>query len=159
MRPQSSLTAAQRLAALDLFEEGFGYYAVASKLNVSAKATRSLRERFMIWGRATLESKPTRPVYSFEFKLALVRQFLTGEGTQSELALKHELSSPTLLRTWIHTHRIHGEDGLRPKAKGRPKSAPPTPSGDVSELEQLRRENQRLLAENAYLKKARALRN
>ncbi|POH73168.1 hypothetical protein CVS27_11615 [Arthrobacter glacialis] len=96
MRPQSSLTAAQRLAALDLFEEGFGYYAVASKLNVSAKATRSLRERFMIWGRSTLESKPTRPVYSFEFKLALVRQFLNGEGTQSELALKHQLSSPTL---------------------------------------------------------------
>lgn len=153
MRPQSSLTAAQRLTALDLFEEGFGYYAVASKLNVSAKAARSLRERFMIWGRATLESKPTRPMYSFEFKLALVRQFLNGEGTQSELALKHELSSPTLLRTWVHTYRIHGEDGLQPKAKGRPKSAPPTPSGEVSELEKLRPGNQRLLAENAYLKK------
>lgn len=85
-----------------------------------------------------MESRPTRPVYSFEFKLALVRQFLNGEGTQSELALKHEHSSPTLLRTWIHTYRIHGE---------------------VSELEKRRRENHRLLAENAYLKKARALRN
>lgn len=100
-----------------------------------------------------MESKPTWPVYSFEFKLALVRQFLNGEGTQSELALKHQLSSPTLLRTWIHNYRIHGEDGLRPKVKGRPKSAPPTPSGEVSELEKQRRDNQRLLAENAYLKK------
>jgi transposase len=86
MRRQSSLTTAQRMAALDLSEEGFGYYAVASKLNVSAKAARSLRERFMVRGRSMLENKPTRQTYSFEFKLALVRQFLNGEGTQPEMA-------------------------------------------------------------------------
>lgn len=159
MFQRSSLTAEHRLAAVDLFEAGFGSCAVSSRLEVSVHAVRELEKRFKIWGRAALDSKPTKQVYSFEFKLALVRQFLNGEGTKSELALMHQLSSPKLLRTWVQSYRVHGEDGLRPKVKGRPKSVPGTPPVEVSELEKLRRENQRLAAENAYLKKVRALRN
>lgn len=60
-------------------------------------------------------------MYNFESQLALALQFLKGEGTQFGLALKKELSSPTPLHTWIHTYRIHGEDGLRAKAKVFPK--------------------------------------
>lgn len=159
MRPHSSLTAEQRLAAVDLFEEGFGYRAVSSKLGVSASAICKLESRFKIWGRAALEIKPTRQVYSFEFKLAIVRQYLDGEGTRQDLARMHQLSSLDLLRAWIRAYRDFGEEGLRSKAKGRPKSVPRTPSVEVSELEKLRRENERLAAENAYLKKVRALRN
>lgn len=159
MPQRSSLTAEQRLAALDFFEEGFGHVAVSSRLGVSVHAVRGLENRFRIWGRAVLESKPTKQVYSFEFKLAVVRQFLDGEGTLPELARVHQLSSPKLLGKWVQAYRIHGEDALRPKAKGRPKTASGTPPAELTELEKLRRENQRLQAENAYLKKVRALRN
>lgn len=159
MSKPSSLTAEQRLAAVDLFEQGFGYTSVSSNLGVSLMAVRKLEGRFKIWGRAALESKHTKQVYSFEFKLALVRQFLDGKGTVVGLAQMHKLSSPTLLRTWVRIYRVHGEDGLRPKAKGRPRAAPSPESGELTELEKLRRENQRLEAENAYLKKVRALRD
>lgn len=159
MFQSSSLTTDQRLAAVDLLEQGFGYCAVSSRLEVSVHAVRELEKRFKIWGRAALESKPTKQVFSFEFKRALVRQFLDGEVSAPDLARTHQLSSPRLLRTWVRIYRDHGEDGLRPKAKGRPTSAPRTPSVKVSELEKLRLENQRLAAENAYLKKVRALRN
>ena len=159
MRQDSSLTAEQRLAAVDLFDAGFGHVAVSSRLGVSVEAARRPEARFKIWGRAALERKPTKQVHSFEFKLALVRRFLDGEGTQPELARMHQLSSPKLLGKWVQNYREQGEDGLRPKAKGRPKSVPGTPAGEVSELEKLRRENQRLQAENAYLKKVRALGN
>jgi transposase len=159
MPQQSSLTTEQRSAAVDLFEQGFGHKTVSSNLDVSLYAVKRLEARFKIWGRAALDSKPTKQVYSFEFKLAVVRQFLDGEGSLPELALKHQLSSPNLLRTWVKTYRIHGEDGLRPKAKGRPKAASGAERVEPTELEQLRRENQRLAAENAYLKKVRALRN
>jgi hypothetical protein len=47
---------------------------------------------------------------------------------------------------------------LRPKPKGRPRKNPEAPARPESELEQLRRENERLRAENAYLGKLRALR-
>lgn len=159
MFQSSSLTTDQRLSAVDLFEQGIGYTAVSSKLNVSARAVRCLEERFKIWGRAALESKPTKQIHSFEFKLELVRQFLEGEGTAPDLARRHQLSSPSLLRTWVNTYRIHGEDGLRPKTKGRPKTVASAERAEPTELEQLRREIQRLAAENAYLKKVRALRN
>ncbi len=95
--------------------------------------------------------------FSFEFKLDVVRRFVDGEATAAELAHEHDLSSPDLVKTWARKYRNEGEDALRPKRRGRPPNEP-TQSGELSELERLRRENQRLAAENAYLKKLRALR-
>ncbi|MET0872657.1 MAG: transposase [Paeniglutamicibacter terrestris] len=159
MPQQSSLTTEQRSAAVDLFEQGIGHRAVSSSLGVGRYAVKRLEARFKIWGRAALDSKPTKHVYSFEFKLALVRQFMDGAVSAPDLARTHQLSSPRLLGRWVQTYRIHGEDGLRPKAKGRPKTVSDAERVEPTELEQLRRENQRLQAENAYLKKVRALRN
>ena len=159
MHPCSSMSAEQRVLAVELFESGFGYRAVSSRLGVKVRAVKALEERFKIWGRAALESKPSKQVYSFEFKMAVVRQILDGESTIPDLAHLHMISSPTLVRRWVQLYREQGEAGLQLKPKGRPKSAPGTPPVEVSELEKLRRENQRLAAENAYLKKVRALRN
>ncbi|WP_139194765.1 helix-turn-helix domain-containing protein [Arthrobacter sp. UCD-GKA] len=65
MNQHSSLTAEQRLAAVDLFEEGFGRRAVSSRLGVSVWAVEGLEKRFKIWGRAALDSQPTKQAYSF----------------------------------------------------------------------------------------------
>ncbi|WP_017615409.1 transposase [Nocardiopsis salina] len=93
--------------------------------------------------------------YSFEFKVEAVHRLLAGEP-KSELAEELELSSPKLLESWARTYRDQGSQGLRPKQRGRPpKSAP---SGSESELERLRRENEYLRAQNAYLGKLRDLR-
>jgi transposase len=159
MHPRSSMSSEQRVSAVDLFERGFGYRAVSSRLDVKVRAVKALEERFKIWGRAALDSKPTKQVYSFEFKMALVRQILEGESTVTDLASLHQISSPTLLRRWVQLYREQGEAGLQLKPKGRPKSVSGTPPVELSELEKLRRENERLAAENAYLKKVRALRN
>ena len=62
-----------------------------------------------------------------------------------------------LVRGWSWKWRKDGDDALKPKPKGRPKgSVTPKP---LSEEDKLRRENERLRAENAYLKKLRDLRN
>jgi transposase len=160
MHPRSSMSADQRVACIDLFEEGFGYRAVSSRLGVRVKAVKVLEARFKIWGRAALESKPTRQVYSFEFKMAVVRQFLDGDGTAPDLAREHQLNSPHQVRRWVQLYREQGEEGLRLKPRGRPKKISARPeSPELSELDQLRRENQRLAAEVAYLKKVRALKN
>lgn len=94
--------------------------------------------------------------FTFEVKLEIVRRFVAGEATAIELAREHELSSPRLVQNWVRAYRREGEEGLRPKPKGRPAAA--ADSSGPSELEQLRAENLRLSAENAYLKKLRALR-
>lgn len=101
-------------------------------------------------------NKPGKRSFTFEFKLEVVRRYVSGEVTALELAREHELSSPKLVEGWVRAYRREGEDALRPKRKGRPAAAPEPPG--ASELERLRAENLRLSAENAYLKKLRALR-
>jgi transposase len=100
--------------------------------------------------------KPGKRSFTFEFKLEVVRRFVDGEASALELAREYDLSSPKLVEGWVRLYRSDGEEALRPKPKGRPAAAP-DPSG-LSELDRLRAENLRLSAENAYLKKLRALR-
>lgn len=157
MDARSSLCEAQREAAVVLFERGWGDSAVATSLGVARWPVRSLFQRWKLHGRLALVSKPTKRSFSFEFKLDAVRRFLAGEAA-AELAAELGLSSPKLVKTWARIYRRDGEDGLRPKPKGRPPREPESALGQVSELERLRRENARLQAEVAYLGKLRALR-
>jgi len=156
LHPRSSLTDAQRLAAVASFEEGLADRAVSTLLGVPRDPARRLYRRWRIRGRGALVTKRARPSYSFEFKLALVKRFLAGE-LATALAEETELSSPALLQTWARKYRDEGEDALRPKPKGRPPGSSAPPPGEESELERLRRENEFLRAENAYLGKLRAL--
>ena len=158
MDRRSSLSVGQREQAVAWFEEDLGYSSVARLLGVALWPVKQLYERWRIWGRGALMSRPTKRSYSFEFKLAVVERFLAGEPV-TVLAAEHELSSPELVRAWVRTYRREGADGLRPKPKGRPRKDPDAPVRPTSELEQLRRENERLRAENAYLGKVRALRD
>jgi transposase-like protein len=153
------LTEAQRVAAVALFEQGFGDSAVATRLGVRRWPVRGLYRRWSVHGMGALVVKPTKSTYSFEFKLDLVRQVIDDGANADQLAREHKLSSGQLLRTWVREYRRHGEDGLKPKPKGRApgEGSPPTP-GEISDLQRLQQENLRLRAENAYLKKLRALR-
>ncbi|MDH6285104.1 transposase [Rhodococcus sp. LBL1] len=98
-----------------------------------------------------------RRSFSFELKLDVVRRSLAGEA-KVELAREFGLTSPKLIETWVRKYRNEGEDGLRPRQLGRPPKPADAESGEVSELEQLRRENELLRAKNAYLGKVLALR-
>lgn len=102
-------------------------------------------------------TKPTKRVYTFEVKLALVERFIAGE-TFLNLSTEAGLSSPALLEKWVRDFRRDGADGLRPKPKGRPRNPGSPPPAELSELERLRRDNELLRAEVAYLGKLRALR-
>ena len=158
MRPTSSLSEDQRVTAVALFESGMGDRAVAARLGVGRPVVKRLHDRWRVRGTGSLVVKrPDRRSYSFEFKLEVVRRFLAGE-TKVDLAREYELSSPKLIETWARKYRNEGEDGLRPKQVGRPPKPAGPESGEVSELEQLRRENEVLRAQVAYLGKVRALR-
>jgi transposase len=158
MDRRSSLSVGQREQAVAWFEEDLGYSSVARLLDVAVWPVRQLHRRWRVWGRGALVSRPTKRSYSFEFKLAVVERFLAGEPV-TVLAAEYELSSPELVRAWVRTYRREGAEGLRPKPKGRPRKDPDAPVRPASELELLRRENERLRAENAYLGKVRALRD
>ncbi|MHA7274894.1 helix-turn-helix domain-containing protein, partial [Arthrobacter sp. TMT4-20] len=159
MFESSSLSEDQRQAAVALFEAGWGAKSVANRLGVSSKPIGRLYDRWRVRGGSTLVYKSTKRVFSFEFKLDVVRRALAGE---SRVALAKELglSSPVLIRKWTQLYRDQGEDGLRPRAKGRrPRESPGAAAKPESELQRLRRENERLRAEVAFLGKVQALRD
>ncbi|AEX72966.1 hypothetical protein CDCE8392_1983 [Corynebacterium diphtheriae CDCE 8392] len=89
-------------------------------------------------------------------EMEILRRHKAGE-LKSDLAKEYGLSSPALINHWVWQVNKGGPDALRPKPKGRPKgSARPAP---VTEEDKLRRENELLKAEVAYLKKLRDLRD
>lgn len=81
-----------------------------------------------------------------------MQRFLAGE-TKTDLGREFDLSSPKLVETWARTYCNDGEDGLRPKPKGRPRTDPNEPAPPESTLALSRRENERLGAENATWEK------
>lgn len=66
------------------------------------------------------------------------------------LAREFDLSSDQLVSGWSSKWRKGGDEALKPKPKGRPKGS--TAPRLLSEEDKLRRQAQRLEAENAYLK-------
>lgn len=157
MRKSSSLTEEQRTVVLALFEQGYGYTAVASHLRVGGNAVKALYLLWRVRGGDALVARSTKQFYSFETKVEVVERFLAGE-TMVALAQEYGMPSPNLIRTWARTYQREGEDGLRPKPKGRPRKDPDAPPPELTELERLQQENEYLRVENAYLKKLKALR-
>ncbi|MDV6278760.1 helix-turn-helix domain-containing protein, partial [Rhodococcus erythropolis] len=66
-----------------------------------------------------------RRQYDFETKLEIVRRNVNGESGRA-LAEEYDLPSPTTVANWTVIYRRDGEDGLRPKRRGRP----PTDRGE-----------------------------
>lgn len=158
MQESSSLSEEQRNDAVALFETGWGPKSVATRLGVGVKAIRRLYDRWRVRGGTTLVTKPTKRVFSFEFKLDAVRRFQAGES-KIALAKELQLSSAQLIQKWARQYRAEGEDGLRAKPKGRPKTNSGASAQPEPELQRLRRENERLRAEVAFLGKLQALRD
>lgn len=156
MRAGSSLSEDQRVAAVALFEAEWGSGAAAKHLGVPEHPVRRLYDRWRVRGSGALVTKPTKRVFSFEFKLDVVRRFLAGESKLA-LAREFDLSSPKLIETWARKYRNEGEDALGPKPPGRPRANSAEQPSEASEVTRLRRENERLRAEVAYLGKLRAL--
>ena len=156
MYSKSTLSHSDAVSALELFEEGFTAKSVALTLDLAPNPVQMLYQRWQLRGAGALVTRERRQ-YDFETKLEIVRRNVNGESGRA-LAEEYDLPSPTTVANWTVIYRRDGEDGLRPKRRGRP----PIDRGDSapkSELETLRAENERLRAEVAYLGKLRALRS
>jgi len=109
--------------------------------------------------------------YSFQFKLSVVKLYLSSEVSYQELALSQGINNPSLITRWVNDFRIAGPDALRPKKKGRKKTLGINKKKDSAKgidekpvdnsaerIKELEDELLKLRIENAYLKELRRLR-
>ena len=154
MHARSSLSEQQRELLVDLFEQAVGYKAASIQQGLKPAPARLLFQRWRLHGRICLMRKPSNQSYSFAVKKEVVERFLAGE-TRMELAREFALSSPGIVKRWVHLWRQGGDEALIPKPKGRPQGS--SKSQPLSEQDRLRRRVEQLEAENAYLKKIAGL--
>ncbi len=152
----STLSQADAVSAIELFEQGFTAKSASLSLDLAPNPVQMLYQRWQLRGRDALVTRERRQ-YDFGTKLEIVLRHVAGESGRA-LAEEYGLPSPSTVANWTTTYRREGEGGLRPKRRGRP----PTDRGNSApqnEIETLRNENERLRAEVAYLGKLRALKS
>ena len=118
---------------------------------------------YKLYGAEGLKHKPLNKEWKAEERFELVSQVLAGKSILS-VAIEAGINRG-LLYQWVRRYKQYGYDGLELRKGRKPKDPDMTKKAKPKELEQsdyeklklLERENEYLRAENAYLKKLRAL--
>jgi len=143
-----------------------GHKALAKQYGVARTCLRGWVARYLEHGKDGL-SKKSSPYFSAKFKLAVLRRAKREELSDTRAAVVFNLrGGSNIVAKWRRQYDEGGPQALHPKPRGRPpktmpkpKSAPPPiPSADdTRSMDALRKENEALRAEVAYLKKLKAL--
>ena len=146
---------ALREKAIERFDAGFGYESTAHELGLPVGTVMKWRYTYGALGKGAL-FVTSHKKYSHELKVAAARDVVERGMTLADAMAKHGIASLTPLKNWCSAYREGGPDALKPKPKGRPPGSGGKHAAKTREQE-LEERVRYLEAENAYLKKCRAL--
>jgi len=141
-----------------------GHKALAKQAGLGARLLSRWIHSYQAHGIKGLRKK--RSHYSVQFKLNVLAQVKDQELSDSQAAVIFDLrGGGGVVAQWRRLYDQGGVQALHPKPKGRSPKMPtskPTPTApgqaqDLQTVESLRKENEALRAEVAYLKKLEAL--
>ncbi len=139
-----------RIEAAKLFDAGFGFKAVATRLALPLATATLWRDKHSQQTLLRLNTVANKQ-YSAALKIAAVEKHLAG-ATITNVVAEFNISTRALFQKWVATYREDGPEGLMPKTRGRPRK--PQVSLESETLEQ---KVARLEFENEALKKLQAL--
>ncbi len=149
-----------KLKVIAYYEQGHTGLTTSEKFKVDPKTVRTWVKQHQSGGIEAIKPKTGKAKYSSDFKHQVITVMLEQGLSQSETALKFNISSPALISHWHKAYRHQGMSGLIPKRQGRGAMTKPVitskPDDDKTPAE-LKRELAYLRAEVAYLKKLDAL--
>ena len=152
---------AERLKYMHMLEEGYSIRYIYKHFGINDRQLEYLWARYQSEGVSALVKKKNIKA-DYAFKVKVVRDIEENHLTLVEASLKYNVSANRIY-VWQRIARVHGYDALatirsrgRPPKNdmGRPRKKKPE---EMTELERLRYENECLRAENALLKKVKAL--
>ena len=143
--------------AMQMLDDGRSIYYVEKHLGLDRKTIKLVRQRYLLGGEIALLSPSYQPQLTIARKLEIVLEVEQKQLSLPEVALKHLVSTRSL-RRWVRAYHESGESGLMRKgATGNMKKKRQRTEAELDELEMLRKRNEYLEAENALLKKVKAL--
>lgn len=149
-----------KIKVIAYYRQGHTGAATAKKFNVNPQFVHKWVKQYQSGGIDAIKPKISKACYSREFKHEVITTMLSQGLSQSEVALKFNISSPALISHWHKAYRLQGLSGLTSKRQGRTAMSKPyitDKPDDEKTLAELKRENEYLRAEVAYLKKLDAL--
>ena len=147
-----------RKRAAELMDRGLGRKALAGALAIPVGLAQDWIRTYKATGLSGLLTMGTTyKTYDYETKVAAARDYVDAGISRQEVMTRHGIVSVRTLKKWVQAYRAGGAAALLPKARGRP-SGSGEAGRSLSREEELEKRVRELEAENAYLKKLRALR-
>ena len=152
---------AERLKYMHMLENGLSINYIHVHYGINEQLLSSLWVRYKSEGPSGLIKKKNVKA-DYDFRVQVLRDIEENHLTLVEASMKYNVCS-SRISAWKRIARVQGYDALttiRPRGRppkndmGRPKKKKPE---EMTELERLRYENECLRAENALLKKVKAL--
>jgi transposase len=154
----------KRAVVEEYLSGSLGYQSLASRCGVNHATIKGWVDAYRQHGDSVLRKKYSH--YSAGFKLSVLKRMWQQELSYRQVVALFDLrGGGGVVSAWERQYHKGGLDALEPKPRGRPKmmKTPVTPvpvsvqPQDTRTLEDLRKENEYLRAEVAYLKKLDAL--
>ena len=137
-------------------QSGKGINAICRELGIQYPTLILWLALYEKGGEKALSDDVPVPQKSVEEKVAIVEDILNNNLSLNGAVVKYMLCR-TCLKTWIKAYKAYGPSGLERKHKPMSKKKREYTPAELDELTELRRRNEWLEAENAMLKKAKAL--
>lgn len=148
-----------KLAIYYLRKEGSSFLNLSKKFGVNQSDLKYMVSLMDKHGAETVKKGKNR-YYSSELKKEMIDQVLYAGNSIRSVSLEYALPSRSTLASWIADFKKSGYTIVE-KTRGRPVKVAKTKASKAdhqTELERLKKENEYLRTENAYLKKLRKLR-
>lgn len=109
-----------RKQAVLILAEGVGHRALAARLGIPEATARQWARTYAVGGADAVIGAGTRHrVYSYELKLAVVKDRLEGGLTVREAMVKHGVPSESSVKSWCRLYRERGPEALIDRPRGR----------------------------------------
>ena len=121
MSRRTNYSTEEKYEILEDYENGTGkLHEIVTKYKITVNTLKKWKYNFSKYGIDGLRDSKTWKIYPKELKELAVKDYISGQFSQSEVAKKYEISNMSVLQQWINKYNDHRE--LKATMKGRSQS-------------------------------------